>query len=346
MELKDFIGMENPWEYNFEFECNDENYTRLCTFERFFTYKLLTDNDKSCHQTLPLAKEFIDKRLTMEYKTIIDPDGSDGMDCLAHEIYNRLWDWKKNEKNTFGKMEDKFDMGEFGADTINSATNPISQLTGKNSWRKNLNCWLNDRPKYETLAQNAKADKYINAYHTLGNFVLVPAHFNKQRGSNLRLCGKKINDYWDLSLEYLQKNGYSDFTPDCFTTYINYFFLWDYVNPVNNSCYEINPIGMTKLTDERNISDFFKTATNCIKRRGIFMTALLRLKTSEEDELKKVCKDYFDFIQGKDFLSKAYADGFNEAIGKLKELLEGKGDDAEQILTDLSKMPCCNKEAK
>lgn len=36
MELKEFIKMS--WEYNFEFECGDEEYMKLDALERYFIY--------------------------------------------------------------------------------------------------------------------------------------------------------------------------------------------------------------------------------------------------------------------------------------------------------------------
>lgn len=373
--IEKLLKHKEPWKYNFEFECGNKEYEELDTFERYFTYR--ASKGGKVYKEYSNAQKFIDE-CAKKYNDLKDPDAWNNKAYydVVIEIYERLWNYEKDEyieessahikKNPFGNCC-------FGGDTMNSVQYVLNDLyalveeqlklelpqRAKNISENYIMECVRSNPKFcETfLSEIAKKDinvedrddkyiieQFIDVYHTLGNFVLVPKGFNGWRGS----FKSGLKDYWDLSLKYLQENEYGDFSPEHFTKYINYFFLWDYVKPVNNSGYEINPIGMKALTDERNISDFFKAATALIEHRGILMTTLLRLKISEA--LKGICKSYFDDIQGEEFLSTVHKDGFKVASEKLKKLLQGnKSEEAKQILSELSKLSddkCVDKEVK
>ncbi len=298
MELKKFISMEKPWEYNFEFECEDEEYKKLEPVERYFAYKITPGNT-----VYEKVNDYIDKH--RRYLKIYDADGSGKcFYLLVHDIYNKLWGWERSNE-TFGNIKGWDSEAFWGCDTMNSvqtifnsfarqlleSINGLPELKGKFSFNYILECWLSNQNFKNCLNREQKFKNFLNAYHTLGNFVLVPAGFNGQRGTSLKYGERKIDDYWDLSLEYLKDkdNGYGDFKSDDFKKYINYFFLWDYVKIEKNS-YEIKPIGMEKLTDDRNLQEFFTEATKRILRRGKFMTAMLIIQ-SEESKGEKIYSD-------------------------------------------------------
>lgn len=268
------------------------------------------------------------------YGDIADCDSSGG-DCkLANDLYEKLWGRKEGAcvGNSFLELNNTFGKTKFGGDTMNSAqtamdklleavAHPNSEYFKHKHGVYSANFYIQLYAKYQNffvkdLEKVNGLKSFLESYHTLGNFVLVPKGFNRWRGSK-----SDIKDYWDLSLNYLKKNGYGDFDSDskCFSQYINYFFLWDYVKSVNNSGYEINPIGMKALTDERNISDFFKTATALIKRRGIFMTAMLKLATKKRDKYEDLQKDVFS-------TENCYS-GFDEVIDKIMSKKYGLSDD-------------------
>lgn len=308
MELKEFISEKEPWEYNFEFECGDEEYAKLDTFERYFTYKIspeITAYDN--------ANKFIKKQCG--YSPVYDPDGSGkGFYPIIHKIYNALWGWEKNSYNTFGKLKCGQDLCEFGADTMNSVQTALGLTIEPNrgnrrSFYWTLECWYSNKKNYEQIWKDMKADDYIDAYHTLGNFVLVPKWFNGDRGTKLYLCKdketpgyakskkdgkyyKKIDDFWDLSLEYLNVNGFKkikksevNFDKDNFNWNINYFFLWDYVNEnVGSRRYEPKYIGIEEK-GERDLKKFFIYSTKFIHRRGKFMTAMLMIQNDKQSDL-------------------------------------------------------------
>lgn len=187
-------------------------------------------------------------------------------------------------------------------------------------------------------------DEYMALYHTLGNFVLVPYGFNKFRA-------KKTADFFDSSLALLKSEGYcyiqpktkeklSDFKKEDFTKYINYFYLWDYCRPcadgytseagsVRSPEYSIRPFFDEHRRIEhlenldalpKDTESFFREASRRIRRRGLFMTILLRLKTAPA--LSPVCKNFFDFLQSDGlFLNTVHKDGFRTALKTLEEMM-------------------------
>lgn len=181
--------------------------------------------------------------------------------------------------------------------------------------------------------------RYANLYHTLGNMVLVPKRFNSGRY-------KKTFDFWDSSLVWLKSNGYSYgnqlmFNKSDFTKYINYFFLWDYVECVNGE-YRIKPLFnshkniemgnadntslWSNIDDELNLKQFLRNACKNIKRRGVFMSILIRLKGSCNSNLNSLADDYFNIIQG-DFINEVHTDGYNDALMILLRLLDNYSDE-------------------
>ncbi len=291
MEWNKFLANNpEPWKYNFEFECEDEEYKKLEPVERYFAYKITPGNT-----VYEKVNDYIDKH--RRYLKIYDADGSGKcFYLLVHDIYNKLWGWERSNE-TFGNIKGWDPEAFWGCDTMNSvqtifnsfarqlleSINGLPELKGKFSFNYILECWLSNQNFKNCLNREQKFKNFLNAYHTLGNFVLVPAGFNGQRGTSLKYGERKIDDYWDLSLEYLKDNGYGDFKSDDFKKYINYFFLWDYVDK-DHSVKPLCP------KDPININKFFETATDRIYRRGKFMTAMLIIQ-SEESKGEKIYSD-------------------------------------------------------
>lgn len=316
--------LENPWEYNFEFECGDEEYANLDALERYFVYKITPGNT-----VYDGVNSFIDKH--SQLLNIYDADGSGK--CfypLIHSIYEKLWGWERNEV-TFGTIGSWESEVLWGSDTMNSVQTVLNSLAkqladdindlptkkGHFSFNYIMECWLLNNEFKDRLNQQQKFKDYINAYHTLGNFVIVPAGFNGFRGTNKSLC-----DYWDLSLDYLQKNEYGDFNPDShFTKYINFFFLWDYVENKNDkyTVKEISP------RDKNDITQFFTKSVKFINRRGKFMTAMLMLPE----------KDY-KTLQSEIFAKNNVYNGFGEVISRIGNIITLKDEDpVKKILNKL-----------
>lgn len=138
----------------------------------------------------------------------------------------------------------------------------------------------------------------------IGNFTLVPKGFNTFRNN-------KVSDYWDLSLGLLKEKSYTDKWKVCtekdkkfwdnrdFRKYINTFFLWEYVDDDGKSIalfdrsskrlgppQEVKPDGGDYKYGA--FRSFLDNANRLIKRRGVFMTAMLEIAVYYPDEYKKI----------------------------------------------------------
>ena len=267
---------QKPHKYNFEYECGMADYLNLPPIERWITYIATFANPKEGYfpvETINFASEAKKK-----YRTLADCDGSgnSGNNELIHEIYNVLFAWK-NEGDNFRKVG-AFKC-DFGGDTMNSLFYPlidhagveIKQIPKKPVMGRYSKNHLMDyfvqketRDRFLDVLQNTCGlIDYINSYHTIGNFTLVPAGFNAYRGGKLR-------DYWDESLKHLKKNGFdkAQFEGVDFTKYVNYFFLWDYIGEKGKPK-DLNP--------KSGNCSFLRTTTKYIYRRGVFMVAMLNL---------------------------------------------------------------------
>lgn len=147
---------------------------------------------------------------------------------------------------------------------------------------------------------------YAEVYHTIGNFVLVPEGFNTYR------CDE-FNDFWDRSLQYLKRQMNENAwlrASHVFERYINYFFLWDYVFYRDKSGYYVKsllsnefpkndgysggePISGKSMPTKEETAIFLKNVPDAIRRRGIFMTAMLQLQASRPELYKKLKKEVF-----------------------------------------------------
>lgn len=365
-----------PWEYDFKLEyenVEEKNFWNLCeeedTIKRFFKYKI---NDTS-----------------------FDCD----MCKLSREIYRKLWGWEDiSQKSTimrYGCCPDLSSVISFGPDTMNSyltVFNRLNALLEEDGLRSEkskeivreirgkIRCdsalyyytLLIDRAdkkvSWSSILKDKKKmtmwKKYAAYTHTLGNFTLVPAGFNTDRN---RLFG----DFWDLSLAYLRSKAYdSVWTGDSlFVKYINFFFLWDYVDNKNINNYYVKSLLSNgfkekeyKFADghsgvcydgflmptEREIYCFLDNCLWAIRRRGIFMIAMLRIALGiNADESKSECcaiseqdwevSEIYKEIMKKVFLTNNLYSGYEEVIKKIENTVHKTPDAGfvENILKDL-----------
>lgn len=324
---------ENPWDYDFKYEYengNKEKYWNLDeeenTIIRLLKYRT-DDNGYDC-----------------------DGSGKHGCD-LTREIYRKLWDWQDGEskKLPYGKIGKEGWMA--GPETMNSffiAFKYASDVPGKGKidtklyqqvviLQEKLNKFLLEK-KDEKIWK-----EYAKNYHTLGNFVLVPAGFNTFRAN-------QCNDFWDLSLFYLKQevNNLWLQRDGIFTKYINYFFLWDYVCR-NGSEYQVKSLVDGSLVEEnmsRNLQPmettlFLENVLRVIRRRGIFMTAMLRIE-------KAIGKEKYAELREKVFLTSETYSGYGGVIKEIKDEIkkgieeakfkDNKEKDIEQALTELAEL--------
>lgn len=356
---------EKPYEYCLDFEYGNSAYEALNPIERYLAYKstgVKVDKDK---QNLSNAEKFCLHSLNT-YGDIPDCDGSDGRNALTLDVYKKLWNWEKGYYSS-GVISTPNFQGEFGGDTMNSMQTTFNALMGyalsksENSnlrqYQKNNYSFMDclqiycNYPK-ELLFELQKEPDFIrlaDLYHTIGNMVLVPRRFNSGR------YGKTF-DFWDSSLVWLKNDGFSYgnqllFDKRNFTKYINYFYLWDYVESVNGE-YRVKPLfnshsniengnvdnslPWTNISNEQDLKQFLKNACENISKRGIFMSILMRLRSADNPKLKEISDEYFNIIQG-DFLNNVHMDGYNDAVAILLRLLENfddKNDKDYKLLSD------------
>lgn len=306
-----------PWEYNFEFEdaMIFENFKLgKNIFKRYFTHRA-SALKFSPDGAYPEAEEFIRSVHEKGYLKNFDCDSSP----LAKNTYSALW-------SKCG----------FGSDTMNSVHKRLAELIKNIDTDKKADLKGNvDSRKYLTqcfVGENHEAfiaklknidclEKYIDLYHTLGNFVLVPPNFNTYRAS-------KFKDYWDSSLECLRV---AQFKENGFEWYINYFFLWDYVQ-LDKGSYKVNLIGVNEQTNKRDFPEFFKISTDLIKRRGKFMTAMLDIQHKKTDLYKEI--QTFLTNKDKDFTAESIFDAAKKILEN-QELGKKITGNAKNLLVDL-----------
>lgn len=295
--------------YNFEEESDISVYLKSSTFERYFIYKAVA-NPNCKNSVYESGKAFAVKYQDSEvYKTLADCDGTGSkipqkyLCVLAREVYRTLWGWKDipaierrnmdynlNEKERFGKCKLQ-ELGMMGPDTMNSAQTLVNDIIrdivskeenadlskvrkGNFSLNYILELFANKTYNIKMIDELEKVDKlkeYLDEYHKIGNFVLVPAYFNPYRATI-------VNDYWYSSLallkekneEWFFRNEKITWNKDNYNLYINFFFLWDYLDEKGKV---IDYTGILK-TDR---SKYLEEMINKIKRRSNFMVMLLKL---------------------------------------------------------------------
>lgn len=187
-------------------------------------------------------------------------DDSTGRNPWMRAVYYLLWG--KGIEGSFSTSF-LFEKMLLGGDTMNTIAS------------------YNDK---EQLKGKPGIDKLCRECHQLGNFVLVPAYFNQWRGRN-----KLIKDQMDLSLYRLSNlEEFRGWSKSSFTKYINMFFLWDYVEPNDDKKeylvkdMKTGSIEIVKINDE-NVDQYIANANKYIKRRGLFMAAILKIAVEFKD---------------------------------------------------------------
>ena len=161
----------------------------------------------------------------------------------------------------------------------------------------------------ENYILSGKIKEFAKWTNTIGNLVLVPAGYNGSRGT--QPC---IKDYFDLSLENLvcswDGNSYlggdSRVRKQNFIKYINTFFLWDYVDkkyePVPLCESHKKQMAMQRKTnkleakgvlpEKEEINDLCSNINSRIRRRGLFVIAMLRIAMGIDPDGKDVDLEY------------------------------------------------------
>ena len=269
--------MKEYYEYYADKHMDDTAYLNLLdklpvmadndAVEKWFQYKTLDEN-------LSKGKLF-------------DCDSSNGTCHLSEQIYKVLWG--------YGVVE-AFHSISFGGDTMNSFATILDDFADAHSLRECREKY-NSNPNYKKLIDDIFGS-YAAATGRIGNFVLVPKGYNKSRNN-------RFKDFWDRSLAFLQSTDNQYLLEGEFTKYINYFFLWDYVYLRDEANYGVRSMQSKAFTETRGYSGpspelnsimpsedeipvFLGNAISAINRRGIFMTAMLRLASELPEAYKRL----------------------------------------------------------
>lgn len=356
---------KNPWEYDFKYEYSNENSDKYWNLDeetdvikRLLKYKA-NDNGFDCDGTgekdaCELPRE-IYRRLwdwvdicnsqKKRYGAIgldsISIYGPDTMNSFMTLFCSVLKEQKgKNTGNTIlddykGRIEELYDLKQRHISSLFLYRLFVEQ---EEKIKVRLEDYLN--------SDLTLWHRYAEICHVIGNFVLVPAGFNPKR-SNM------FKDFWDLSLLYLKgqvKDNIWLSSSNLFVKYINYFFLWDYVicNEKQSDYYVKSmllnsDIFMSvseyrtdvllshdrQMPDETEIPDFIENAQWTVKRRGIFMTAMLRLQA-------EIGGEKYGKLRKEVFAADTPYENFEAVIEIILKWLENNGITADEITETLN----------
>lgn len=302
--LKEEKRASRSYDYEFDFKYLMEEYYRFYGKDSSLWGEMWSEWSKNCNPTDgdPIKLWYTYKKMDENEKyRPFDCDSSNGTNDLMDKIYDLLW---RNQE-----VLECYDIRKkFGGDTMNSFASTFNALaktiikeerqkeSKRSSFKDSFKKYIEDPSHFAVLKDYAK---YTGC---LGNFTLVPNGYNRYRGKSKRLA-----DYWDLSLHNLRynKDG-NDWLEDVemtFRKYVNIFFLWDYVDKK----YKVLPLfsGHEPLLNPENFvypnndrhksSNEFEEFTNNvnirIRRRGIFMAAMLEIASKREDDYPKILNE-------------------------------------------------------
>lgn len=269
----------------------------------YLVYKALTIGDKSIEADRANAS--------------FDPDNSMGSCEFAKDIYSRLWGFEY-EYGYFGQI-DAFKEADnkkmlFGGDCLNSLQTSIYIVSGY-SKKMCLIKMAEDEDAFLKGMNESPIAEVFSVSHAPGNFGLVPAYFNGFRGMH-----SGIRDYLPQSLFYLTmddtdfsiidrlsaytrnpkykdgkaKEYFQEYSSKMSRKYINTMFLWDLISYGSDSklCvidYSGNRIAdATSCYNKDNLSAWAYGASNFIRRRGIFISAMLYASYFYPEEFKNI----------------------------------------------------------
>lgn len=210
MTLEDYLKLPNPEEYDFTNDRASEEYQGISdTIEKHFVYMAINHHYK--REDCSIMKKGADYSQTcrVRYGNILDPDSNSE---LLRQIYCILW-----SKGVLAHCKKKG--GKIQGETMNSSNTTIGiyyenheESLDEKKERNNLSPEQRVSIRYilSRYADRKEAGNklfndcpeikdFLSRYHTLGNFIPVPAGCNCPRGFN----NPKIEDYWDLTLRII-----------------------------------------------------------------------------------------------------------------------------------------------
>ena len=217
-----------------------------------------------------------------------DCDNSNGTCKLTGSMLEELFGWTYKGRfslplelhNKFGRYWDRL-----GSDTMNSFATIYNQALRINGRNKS------------NVDKNTQLQRYAILTHTIGNITLVPFRlcpsdeksFNQARGFKGGADRKYfVHDFFDLSLKIIKENV----DLETFKTYIDTFYLQDFVNANDN--YSIKPLlrkheyYLSQSKMDISNSDIFLPNTN--EELNEFLTNVNSLIIKRSERLVNVLK--------------------------------------------------------
>ena len=218
MNMEEFIALTAPDRYDFSNDGANGEYHKLDNFrndlEKFFAYMALGRTYKREEEDIMKYGADYSQKCKERYTGVKDPDSGS---TLLREIYSELWD----ESNLrYCRKEEGIIQGEtmntpnttldvwykFVEEIIPMYKNERERVILSSGGRQRISIrYILSRYIKDTRGQSELFDKvegmrfFVSIYHTLGNFIPVPADCNAPRGFN----NHKIHDYWDLTLKII-----------------------------------------------------------------------------------------------------------------------------------------------
>lgn len=241
----------------------------------------------------------------------VDLDDTRGENPFIRAIYYLIWD------KSFNVGEEIKGKGIYSKGWGNFTTSEcLPRNLSKCVWGGDCaNTIASYKKLLEGVTKKESLDTLCGRNHQIGNFILVPAYFNKWRG-------RCLEDRFDKSLLTLKNDPEKSFdfynevqnnlrtskkstreekieiikenfkTFDCaeFNTYINWLFLWDYVfvkngeylvkdmteEATNQSCVKnAKNQILPKNMNELNVNAYVRNVNYFVKRRNLFIAAML-----------------------------------------------------------------------
>lgn len=333
MNVKEFLQLDKPEIFDFSGEFASEVYRSASPCEKYIIYKAYTINNDwaDCFASgkefcAGIKKCFTEKEQRRVVHWIDDPDnGSE----LLQEVYNLIWPFMfDDDKNKF--WSDTLSSVQYTmADVFENFIESDAAKTRRHALGYKQNCTIRYMLDYFSNAESDEnvmkqvsdaaakienilyIDRFLSAWHTIGNYCPVPKGFNAPRSN----YGK--HDMWDLSLMkirqwylatnditkekilvedlfHFNKSGDVKSTTEWLTkfgdgqkgweSFVDTFLFQDWVNTedVNSShYYEVVPLcenhdWANPLTPVDNLEEFFCNYQKRIYNRGIRIIDKLR----------------------------------------------------------------------
>lgn len=326
--------------------------------------------------------------IAYKQKRGIHLDDSDGKNPFVRGIYYALWGKRIGSGKEFPNDKTESGIGVYEYGWGNFRTSYVSLLPKFSKDGKEI-LWGADtmntiafyKKEIEDFAniERESVDELCRKCHSLGNFVLVPAYYNRCRGGKdqIDVALHKLYDgriTYEFSLRKSNKGEGEDksekanskfqiWDKGVFVNYINLFFLWDYVEPEgkkysvkNMKTGEIiDRVNQVKI-DKENIGQYIANANAYIERRGIFMAGMLKIALEFEDteysgKNKTQWKDWkvsgiYKQIVEQVFLNdKPYA-GFEAVLTEIENVVNSKDFNEKDRIKDVLGKICEKMDIK